>query len=647
MPIIGAKGSPSSGGFGQFAQAATAANYIEDVFSTWLYTGTGASQTIVNGIDASTKGALFWIKSRNAAEGHRLTDTVRGPNFHLSTDFTGGQDNDSNRSITATTSGFTTGPTSSSPNSSGTNYVAWTLAEQSKFFEILTYTGNGVIGREIPYTLGGNPGAVIIKSTSTSGPWDFMIRNNAGTEYGHLVINTTAAQDFALSNSEFLGTGTIKVAIDSGVRNMFNANGVTYVMYLFAHNAGGFGLTGTDNVISCGSFVWGNTGTQTVNLGYEPQWILCKQSTGVDGWFMFDTMRNDSLTGQNYLLANSSAAEAAGTGRLYPTATGFAADPGGGNQTYIYIAIRRGPMKVPTTGTSVFSPQLSVGTTGQQVATGFPVDLQLFEYRPGGGNNYAVDRLRGISSNTTETSRELFTNTTGAESTSNVTRFWNNTGYQQPSFGNVAGGYINWNFRRAPGFFDETCWIGNGSGVTVNHNLTVAPELIILKSRSASANWVVRPPGAGSFYLNLNNTNASTSGGGNFINNPTATTFSTGDDASVNTNGVTYVAYLFATCAGVSKVGTYTGTGSTLTVDCGFASGARFVMIKRSSGSGNWFVWDTARGMVAGTDPRLALNTTAAEANSDWVYTVAGGFQLVEFDNINISGSTYIFLAIA
>jgi hypothetical protein len=51
--------------------------------------------------------------------------------------------------------------------------------------------------------------------------------------------------------------------------------------------------------------------------------------------------------------------------------------------------------------------------------------------------------------------------------------------------------------------------------------------------------------------------------------------------------------------------------------------------------------------MVAGTDPRLVLNTTAAEANNNWVYTVTGGFQLVEFDNINISGSTYIFLAIA
>ena len=71
-------------------------------------------------------------------------------------------------------------------------------------------------------------------------------------------------------------------------------------------------------------------------------------------------------------------------------------------------------------------------------------------------------------------------------------------------------------------------------------------------------------------------------------------------------------------------------------------------MIKRFDSTGDWWVWDTARGMVAGTDPRLALNSTAAESNANWVYTNASGFQIVTTDaTVNASGGSYIYLAIA
>ena len=98
----------------------------------------------------------------------------------------------------------------------------------------------------------------------------------------------------------------------------------------------------------------------------------------------------------------------------------------------------------------------------------------------------------------------------------------------------------------------------------------------------------------------------------------------------------------------MSKVGTYTGTGATQTISCGFTGGARYVLIKRTDSTGDWWVWDTARGMVAGTDPRLPYNSTAAETNANWVYTTTGGFQIVTSDaTVNASGGTYIYLAIA
>jgi hypothetical protein len=68
--------------------------------------------------------------------------------------------------------------------------------------------------------------------------------------------------------------------------------------------------------------------------------------------------------------------------------------------------------------------------------------------------------------------------------------------------------------------------------------------------------------------------------------------------SSINDTGQTYIAYLFATLAGVSKVGSYTGTGTTLSIDCGFTAGARFVLIKRTDSTGDWYVWDTARGII-------------------------------------------------
>jgi hypothetical protein len=123
-----------------------------------------------------------------------------------------------------------------------------------------------------------------------------------------------------------------------------------------------------------------------------------------------------------------------------------------------------------------------------------------------------------------------------------------------------------------------------------------------------------------------------------------------GSSAATGSSGGSYIAYLFATCPGVSKVGSYTGTGTTQTINCGFTGGARFVMIKRTDSTGDWFVWDTARGMIPANDPYLLLNSTAAEVTgTDYVDTTATGFEITSTAPaaINASGGTFIYLAIA
>jgi hypothetical protein len=300
----------------------------------------------------------------------------------------------------------------------------------------------------------------------------------------------------------------------------------------------------------------------------------------------------------------------------------------------------------------VFSPLLTSTTSGATNTTGFPVDSQFLAARGGSVYNSIVsDRLRGVSSNSTETGNFLVTSATSAENTSElVTEGWNNTAFLTPSvFAGVS--YITWNFKRAPSFFDEVCYTGTGSARTINHNLGVAPELMIVKSRSSALDWQVYSASlAITEYLVLNSTAASATGATRWNSTtPTASVFSVGTAGNVNSSGATYVAYLFATCAGVSKVGSYTGTAATLQIDCGFTGGARFVLIKRTNGTGGWYVWDSARGIVSGNDPYLLLNSTAAEVTStNYVNTYSAGFELTATSNaVNLSTATYIFLAIA
>jgi hypothetical protein len=435
-----------------------------------------------------------------------------------------------------------------------------------------------------------------------------------------------------------------------------NNNGVNYVAYLFAHDAGGFGLTGTDNVISCGSFTTDGSGVATVNLGYEPQWVLFKFNSN-DSWRVFDNMRGMSQTNWNELNPNTSGAEIARTNQsdlnIRPSATGFTITWSfQASMDCIYIAIRRGPMKTPTTGTSVYAPVYATNAASPYTATtNFPVDLVISSATSTSGKD-ANDRLRG---GTTTSFAALFTYSADSESVSsgsNGLGFQSNTAIIDNGYwSGLALNVIYWNFRRAPGFFDIVCYSGTGSNTTQTHNLGVVPELMIVKRRSGNTAWGVYANNDNTDYLVFSST-AATVDDNTYWNDttPTASVFSIGTNTAVNASGSTYVAYLFATVSGVSKVGSYTGSGTTKQIDCGFTGGARFVLIKRVDGTGGWHVWDSARGIVAGNDPYLRLDTTAAEVtNTDYIDTYSAGFEISSTAPaaINANGGTFLFLAVA
>ena len=211
-------------------------------------------------------------------------------------------------------------------------------------------------------------------------------------------------------------------------------------------------------------------------------------------------------------------------------------------------------------------------------------------------------------------------------------------------------GYIGYMLKRAPGFFDVVAYTGTGLLSSIDHSLGVVPEIIFVKRRSANDSWAVYHKALGSsneLWLDQDYASMSNALFGGI--DPVATAFYAKADNQINGNGQTYVAYLFATMAGISKVGSYSGSGTTHNIDCGFTNGARFVLIKRTDSAADWYLFDTTQGINSGNEPFLRLNLTYAQTTGDnFVGPLSSGFQLVTGDHVvNGVGASYIFLAIA
>ena len=633
----------TSGGESQSASG----GYVDDVFSAYTYTGNGSTQTINNGIDLAGNGGLVWIKHRESAENHCLFDTARGITNSLNTNTTNAQ----NITIyppsgvsSVSSSGFALGSGEWPVNQNTKLYASWTFRKARKFFDVVTWTGNGSsIGNiTINHNLGASPGMVIIKATGEADNW-YVWHRSADTVGG--LLNGTGA--FSGSTDLLLLSSVSSASITTHPSNMFtNKNGISYVAYLFAHDPS------ADGIIQCGSFTTDGSANATVNLGWEPQYLIVKTSSVSQGWYICDTSRNLSVTSSYSLQANSSGAENPVDTFLEPTATGFKMKNWNSNANHIYLAIRR-PNKPPTTGTQVYNAIARTGTGAAATVTGvgFAPDLVISKVRNSTEFPSWFDRLRGKF-------LSLISSAANAEtslSTSLIGFSMDGASYGTDSTGiiNASGAtYINHFFRRATGFFDEVCDTGTGVAHSVNHGLSAAPEFIIRKSRSGATQWEVWHSALAATEKLVLNSNAAKATDATAWSStlPTSTQFTVGTGANVNTNAATYVTYLFATLAGISKVGSYTGNGTSQTINCGFSTGSRFILVKRTDATGDWYVWDSVRGIIAANDPYLSLNTTAAEVTTDdSVDPDESGFIVNQntATNINVNGGSYIFLAIA
>jgi hypothetical protein len=206
--------------------------------------------------------------------------------------------------------------------------------------------------------------------------------------------------------------------------------------------------------------------------------------------------------------------------------------------------------------------------------------------------------------------------------------------------------------------FSVVSYTGNGtSNATVAHGLGVAPELILLKRRSGTAqDWGVYHVSGGTKLLQLNTTSSWWNGASSYwYGLPSSTVFYPDNnfgDHYQNVSTATYVAYCFAPVVGYSSFGSYTGNGS---ADGPFVytngMRPRFIMVKRTDAAGEgWYLWDTARQTYNVMDLTLSPNTSAAEGGGSARYfdLLSNGFKVRSTDGaFNASGGTYIYCAFA
>jgi hypothetical protein len=205
-------------------------------------------------------------------------------------------------------------------------------------------------------------------------------------------------------------------------------------------------------------------------------------------------------------------------------------------------------------------------------------------------------------------------------------------------------------FKRARGFFDMVDYQATGTAQDIEHSLGVAPELLFVKARDESGQFAVWSTGlTGSQYMMQGSSDGYRTGA-NYWNStvPTATSFRVGTENYTNKSNGDFVAYMFASNE-FQKIGTYTGNGATnQNIDLGFSNGVDWLMIKRIDDSGNWFTFDSTRGINSGNDLYFQLNGSNNSSSFDLVDPYSAGFSAVKGAvSLNDSGATYLYWAIA
>ena len=417
-----------------------------------------------------------------------------------------------------------------------------------------------------------------------------------------------------------------------------------------------FGEGGNQNIVKCGSYIGNGSSTgPEIDLGFEPQWVMAKRVDAGADWLIWDIMRGITTGGTQsdpMLYPNEEYSESTSIYRMDLTPRGFKITSSNGainanNAIYSYIAIRRpDPLvgKPAEAGTEVFAIDNDTNVNPDFRST-FPVDYAFAKEVSSNGTGWWTS-ARLIQGN------RLYINEQSPESAGQA---WCNFDWGDPdgwSTGNFQSTVYSWMFKRHAGF-DVVTYRGTGTPMYVPHNLNAVPEMMWVKSRTqTSSYWGVYHIGldAGNsqanpqnYRVNLHNNSQETAT--SFWNTftPTSEVFSVGNSWTM-ASGNNYIAMLFTSITGISKVGYYTGNGSSITITTGFQP--RFLFVKNVQGAQDWYVLDTTRGWGAGNDKHLSFNTTAGQGDWEFGTPTSTGFSFPSGNGgFNGNNEDYIYYA--
>ena len=638
--------------------AASGGLNVENVFSTFVYKGSGTTATNYNnGIDLENEGGMVWIKHRDQNIRHAMFDTERGVHKFIIPDNSTTEQNDVGVGITAFNSnGFQLTGNHTETTGTNENYCSWTWRKAPNFFDIVTYTGNGS-NRTINHNLGSVPGSIWIKDRDRGEQWAVYHRYTGNTKYLKLSTSDSPSTD----NGFWQDTDPTSTQFSLGNNGAINENNSKYVAH---HDGDGtFGASGDQDIIHCGGYTGNNTNARVIDIGFEPQFLIIRE-TGGSNWSLFDNMRGfiggpptdtDNYYESQRIRIDTTNSET-GYASVGIAGEGFYVKRNEFNVNgteYFYIAIRR-PMATPTSASEVFNIATRYAESSlPSWQSGFVTDLAISK-RTSGSDTYVYDRGRSSVQQ-----RELAMNSQSTEANASSRDFDYMNGFGDVESSDSAG--YAWMWKRATGFFDTVLYRGNGTaGRTVKHNLGVVPEMMWIRNRQRQRDWVVYHTGINGgtdpedYYSRLNATDGASNDDVFNDTPPTATQFTTNGSFETNASGEQMIAWLFATLPGISKVGSYIGNSTNdRVIDCGFSNGAKFVWIKEANNNNYWFYFDSVRGITTGTDKVIDFSRSDAQAD-ETNYGAAGlikpdnsGFKISNLGAVNNGDGQFIFYAVA